>query len=92
MARSFEEGTVCGPITLETRLSEMPSLKHKLVTYKAVEGEAFVKRHNVIEHLNLFRRKRDIKCLKVLVEVFDLPSANDWEDVRSLLHEIGNSN
>ena len=54
--------------------------------------EAPLERRRVLEELNLLRGELDVQRLEVRLELLDLASADDGEDVRRLLHHVRNGN
>lgn len=61
------------------------------MTYEEVVREPFVQWNSAIEECDLLRRQGNFERLDVGVEMLNLASANDGEDIWSFLHEVGNS-
>lgn len=64
----------------------------KYCTYNHSSGETGIERNDALNVGDMFGRQGDIQGFEVLHEVFDLASSDDREDMRSLLHDICNSN
>lgn len=91
MPCASEEVVILGPIPLRRR--SQSTITHETLnrrTYNHPVGEAGIKRHSVLDLLNVFVGKRDVEGFDVSQQMFDLPPADYGEDVRRLLHQVCN--
>ena len=60
-------------------------------TYEARCWESNIERKNALKVLDMFWGEGNVEGLDILVQVLDLATTNDGEDVRSLLHHVCDS-
>ena len=61
-------------------------------TYEARCWESNIERKNALKVLDMLWGEGNVEGLDILVQVLDLATTNDGEDVRSLLHHVCDCN
>ena len=68
----------------------LPFIEGEL-TYKVNCRETNVKWKDALQVFDVLRRKSHFQRFDVLVQMLDFTTANDGENIWSLLHDVGNS-
>lgn len=61
-------------------------------TYEEVRRETLVKGEYIVDELDVLIAQVNTQCLDVRLHVLDLPRSDDGEDVRCLMHHVGDCN